>query len=245
MFSLGPVAARLRIAPSALEIINRQVRYQLLLLAIAAAVLLVLYIWVPASLAQYATVGTLAAPAAAVPWMGIAPGDDWINVGASLSCVATAATALFVIGAVRRTGGWRRDVWRYLPWVLAFAVTNALSEEIVFRLAVIAPLAGQVDTATILLLSAIAFGLPHVRGMPNGAIGVAMAGVLGWVLAKSVMETHGLFWAVWIHFLQDVVIFTGLVHAALPFEARPTRTGDARATRTDSAVPASPDGCVA
>jgi len=42
--------------------------------------------------------------------------------------------------------------------------------------------------------------------MPNGVIGAFLAGVLGYVLAKSVDETQGIFWAWAIHFLQDVVI---------------------------------------
>ena len=42
--------------------------------------------------------------------------------------------------------------------------------------------------------------------MPNGIIGVTMAGILGFVLAKSMYETHGFFWAWTIHFLQDILI---------------------------------------
>jgi len=35
-----------------------------------------------------------------------------------------------------------------------------------------------------------------------------MAGFLGWLLARSVVDTRGMFWAWFLHFLQDVVIFT-------------------------------------
>jgi hypothetical protein len=42
--------------------------------------------------------------------------------------------------------------------------------------------------------------------MPSGIIGATMAGVLGLVLAKSLYETNGFFWAWSIHFLQDVII---------------------------------------
>lgn len=45
----------------------------------------------------------------------------------------------------------------------------------------------------------------------NGVIGILMAGVLGWLMMKSVMETQGIFWAWSIHFLQDVVIFSALI----------------------------------
>ena len=33
---------------------------------------------------------------------------------------------------------------------------------------------------------------------------------MGWLLGKAMVETRGLFWAWWIHFLSDVVIFTFL-----------------------------------
>jgi len=33
---------------------------------------------------------------------------------------------------------------------------------------------------------------------------------LGWLLAKSIAETEGMFWAWFIHFLQDLIIFGGL-----------------------------------
>jgi len=38
-----------------------------------------------------------------------------------------------------------------------------------------------------------------------------MAGFLGWLLARSVVDTRGVFWAWFLHFLQDVVIFTAVV----------------------------------
>jgi hypothetical protein len=34
------------------------------------------------------------------------------------------------------------------------------------------------------------------------------------LLAKSVVETNGIFWAWFIHFLQDIVIFSAFVMAA-------------------------------
>jgi hypothetical protein len=34
-----------------------------------------------------------------------------------------------------------------------------------------------------------------------------MTGFLAWLLGKSVLETKGLLWAWFIHFLPDVVIF--------------------------------------
>jgi hypothetical protein len=54
---------------------------------------------------------------------------------------------------------------------------------------------------------AYAFGIGHFYGIPYGVIGVLMAGFLGWWLGKSMLETRGLWWAWFIHFVQDVWIF--------------------------------------
>jgi membrane protease YdiL (CAAX protease family) len=62
----------------------------------------------------------------------------------------------------------------------------------------------------IFLISAVIFGLAHIKGMPNGFIGVILAGLLGYILSKSVHETNGIFWAWFIHFLQDVIIIGSL-----------------------------------
>jgi membrane protease YdiL (CAAX protease family) len=61
---------------------------------------------------------------------------------------------------------------------------------------------------TIYVISGLLFGLPHFFfGTPSGLFGVFMSGILGGLLAKSVLETRGLGWAIFIHFLQDIVIF--------------------------------------
>ncbi|HHX23791.1 MAG TPA: CPBP family intramembrane metalloprotease [Thermoanaerobacterales bacterium] len=64
---------------------------------------------------------------------------------------------------------------------------------------------------TILIISAILFGLPHYFGFPNGFMGVLMSGVLGYILCKATIETKGLSIAWAIHFVQDIIIFTALL----------------------------------
>jgi len=60
------------------------------------------------------------------------------------------------------------------------------------------------------------FGDKHFIGIVtnnvlNEILGVIVAGFLGWLLTKSILETKGLFWAWLIHFLQDVIIFSALL----------------------------------
>lgn len=80
--------------------------------------------------------------------------------------------------------------------------------------------------ATIFLVSAAIFGVAHYRGVPFGVPGVFLAGVLGFVLAKSVYETGGFFWAWTIHFVQDVIIITTLfMMHKIEVDGRPTTVG--------------------
>ncbi|WP_310570588.1 hypothetical protein [Gemmatimonas sp.] len=54
------------------------------------------------------------------------------------------------------------------------------------------PLAGTMNPSLVTLLSPMLFGLPHMRGLPSGLVGALMAGALGWLLARSVLETQGI-----------------------------------------------------
>ncbi len=212
--NLSRFAQKLPFSVSRLEYINTQSKYQALLLGVATLVLFAVYFVNEANLSAFLTPGNIAAPAKGVSWLGISEGESWRSLGASLSLFITLATSTFVYLQFRKSIGDLKQLLPYLPWVLLFSLTNSFSEEVVYRLGVIVPLVGSVNTDYILLISAAAFGAPHLRGMPNGIVGALMAGLLGWLLAKSVMETNGMFWAWFIHFLQDIVIFSAFVMAA-------------------------------
>jgi membrane protease YdiL (CAAX protease family) len=99
--------------------------------------------------------------------------------------------------------------WKLLPLVLLFAATNAWSEEIVSRFVIVAGLHGKLSPSVICWISSLIFGVPHFFGTPSGPFGALMAGLMGWLLARSMLETKSLGWALFIHFLQDLVIFGG------------------------------------
>ncbi len=44
-------------------------------------------------------------------------------------------------------------------------------------------------------------------------VGAAASVFMGWILSKAMLETRGLFWAWFIHFLSDVAIFSSLAIA--------------------------------
>jgi uncharacterized protein len=196
------------------EYIKSQSKYQQRLLLAAVFVLCLLQLYAPETLSRFFSIGYLAAPATKVEWLGIAEGETWLSLGLTLSISITAATFSFVYFQFRGKVGRLRHTFSYAGWILLFSASNSFSEEIIFRLGVIVPLYGDVKTSYILLISAVAFGVPHLRGMPNGIIGACMASLLGWILAKSMIETNGFFWACFIHFLQDIVIYSAFVMAA-------------------------------
>lgn len=99
---------------------------------------------------------------------------------------------------------------RFFLWVAVLALMNAFTEEMITRFSVVALLDNLIPLPYVYLASALLFGSVHYFGMPGKIPGVLMAGFLGWLLAKSIGETQGFFWAWLIHFLQDVIIFTGL-----------------------------------
>ena len=99
------------------------------------------------------------------------------------------------------------QLWPILPWALGTAAINAFNEEFQFRCVPLAHLRGVLPLRESMLLTSVFFGVAHYFGQPSGPVGVVMAGMAGWIWAKSMVETRGLGWAFGIHMVQDVVIF--------------------------------------
>lgn len=151
--------------------------------------------------------GQLDAPVEPVRWLGINQPDPWTHFGRVLAIIVTLVTLVFLVIGARPSGS---DVVRALPLlpvVVLFAALNAFNEELPYRAALLSQLLPAVGKQHALLLTAVLFGLGHFYGVPSGLSGVLMAGFFAWLMGKSMVETRGFFWAWFIHFLQDVVIF--------------------------------------
>ncbi len=134
--------------------------------------------------------------------------DDWSIYGPLAAVGFTIGTGMMMSFNVIREHGEINDKFiDLLPLVLLFSATNAWSEEIFSRFVIVSGLSGKLQPATICLISAVIFGAGHIFGTPSGLFGMIASGTLGWVLAKSVVDTKGMTWALIIHFLQDVMIF--------------------------------------
>jgi len=133
---------------------------------------------------------------------------DWKFYGPAIAVSFTLGTTFYMSFSVTsQHGSINESFFGLLPLVLLLSATNAWSEEIFSRFVIVAGLDGKLSPTTICWVSASLFGLAHISGTPSGVSGVLMSGLLGFLLARSVIETRGLGWALFIHFLQDVVIF--------------------------------------
>ncbi|HTF17125.1 MAG TPA: CPBP family intramembrane glutamic endopeptidase [Chryseolinea sp.] len=134
--------------------------------------------------------------------------STWAMLGPALLIIfSLGAIAMMSFNVTANNGTVNETFFLLLPLVLIFAATNAWTEEILSRFILVAGLSGKLPSTTICWISAVIFGFGHVRGTPSGVFGVIITGTLGWLLAKSVIETKSLGWTLLIHFFMDVVIF--------------------------------------
>lgn len=96
---------------------------------------------------------------------------------------------------------------KFLPFIFIAAAINAFNEEFQFRSMILARSENVVGSQMAIYLSAAFFGLQHYFGSPGGPFGVLMAAYLGWISAKSMVETKGFVWAFLIHFVGDFLIY--------------------------------------
>ncbi len=95
----------------------------------------------------------------------------------------------------------------YLPAIVIMAAINAFGEEFQFRSMVLARLESVLGAKQAIWMAAGLFGFMHYFGDPSGFVGVVLAGYLGWIAAKSMIETRSLVWAFLIHFVGDFILY--------------------------------------
>ncbi len=159
--------------------------------------------------------GELNALAAPVGWLGINKPIGWTKLGVFGGLYISLGTLLFLVIGGRPSPDTLLALLPSLPLVVLLAAMNAFSEEFVFRGALLAPLLAAVGRRQGVLLTAVYFGLAHFYGVPYGPVGVVMASLLGWFLGKCMVETKGIVWPWFIHFLQDVMIFSFMAMGAI------------------------------
>lgn len=183
---------------------------QSLRLLVTLAIIAVLFVIKKKASAFFLVKGDTSAPVESAKWLGAKPGERWNTFGRNFAFFISLGTLAFLVLAGRPPLDIVIRAIPFLPAVLLAAALNAFNEEMTYKASFLSVLEGPAGRNQALLLMAAYFGLGHYYGVPYGIIGVLMAGFLGWFLGKSMLETRGLFWAWFIHFWQDVLIFSFL-----------------------------------
>jgi len=155
--------------------------------------------------------GDTSAPLEPVRWLGIKEGATWKKAGWASVIVLSLGLLTFLIAAGRPSLEIIVRALAFLPVILLASAMNAFGEEMNSRGSLLCVLADVIGRRQALWLTTAYFGLAHYYGIPFGVIGVLMAGILGGWLGKSILETRGLGWAWFIHFVQDVCIIAFVV----------------------------------
>lgn len=203
--------ANFTVGNSSRKFIQRQVRYQASFLLLALVVAVVASALAAQGTAQVFGIGTLNSPVQAEAFGFVHTSASWLQVGSLLTLGFGLATGVLVSASLRGVANWP-EFLRTFGWrIIVLSAANALSEELIYRGAIVAAAQGRLEPSQTALLSAVLFALAHVRGQAAGMAVVAGSAVVGWFLAHAVLQTHGLFWAWCAHFTQDVVIFAGFI----------------------------------
>ena len=161
--------------------------------------------------------GQLDAPAERIRWLGMKADEPWTKFGRTFAIIISIVLIVFLVMGIRPSTDQLLKGLPFLPFAIIFAAMNAFNEELTYRSSTLACLQGVLGKQNVLGLTSLLFGLGHFYGVPYGWIGVVMATFLAYILGKSMLETRGFVWAWFIHFLQDIIIFTpmaiGLVTA--------------------------------
>lgn len=158
----------------------------------------------------FLTLGDLTAPIDPVPLLGFPRAATWRRFGLIWGFGIAGALAVVQYAIMRPTAAEFGALLPMAPAIIVYAALNAFSEELTYRAPMLATLEPAVGSRQALWQSAVLFGVAHYFGVPGGLVGAALSVFMGWILGKAMIETRGLFWAWWIHFLSDVVIFAFL-----------------------------------
>lgn len=191
---------------SAGMLVIQAMKFGIALLALAA-----LWVIYRRRSAFYLVKGKLDAAAEPVRWLGIGRDTSWKTLAPVFAAIA-AAVMLVVLSITSLPIAGIEKALPLLPVALLLSATNAISEEISYRSALLAPLAPAIGKNQALWITAVFFGLAHAAGgVPLETLpSVLMTGFLGWVMGKSMLETRGFTWPWFIHFLNDLPVFVFL-----------------------------------
>lgn len=145
---------------------------------------------------------------------GTANSLRWSIAGPVWIVVLAVLTGLAMLGVLPQV----IDLPAALPLLGVAALAAALNsfwEEVAYRAAPLSQLAPVIGASPAVLLLAVWFGLGHFYGgIPSGAAGAVMAGTVGLLFGRAMIESRGLVWPWALHFTADFVIYAVIALAA-------------------------------
>ena len=131
--------------------------------------------------------------------------QPWTVFGRNYAIISVGLLLFFLIPALKPS------LANFTVVLLLFAAVcagmNSFAEEFLYRSALIPQVLPMFGKGATLMLVPAWFGLAHYFGVPNGLTGVLLAGIGGWFFAKSMIETRGMAWAWFLHFLADFTVY--------------------------------------
>lgn len=184
-------------------------------LAVALAMIVILLILGYRRRDFFLALGQLRAPIKPAPLLGFPKPDPWPRFGLQWAVYLAVALGVMQYLSLRPSGDTLLKVIPILPSILFYAALNAFNEELIYRAPMLATLEPVGGSQPALWMAAYFFGIAHYFGTPGGVIGGLASIFMGWILGKGMIETRGLFWTWWIHFLSDIAIFAFVTAALL------------------------------
>jgi membrane protease YdiL (CAAX protease family) len=153
----------------------------------------------------FLTVGNLKAVAEPERWGVPRKPDTWSRFGGRYALIIVTLFLLFMVPALQPSLS-KLSVGLVLFAALC-ALMNAFAEEFLYRAALLPQVLPIFGKGASLILVAAWFGIGHYFGVPTGLAGVILATIGGWIFAKGMVETRGLGWPLFLHFVSDFTVY--------------------------------------
>jgi membrane protease YdiL (CAAX protease family) len=129
-------------------------------------------------------------------------GPRWSSIAPAFALVSALCAWLFV----HFTGAPGQHLWTMIPVAILLAAINAFQEEFLNRNLLVGAVQADFGPVHAIAVSAFIFGIGHWNGLPAGVIGVLMTLALGAATGLAMVQTKGLLWPWFMHFVPDCVL---------------------------------------
>ncbi len=159
----------------------------------------------------YLTVGDLKATAEPEKWGVPRKPEIWLGFSLRYAVIIVTILLIFIVPAVHPSLS-NLSLGLVLFAALS-ALMNAFAEEFLYRSALLPQVLPLFGKGASLILVAAWFGIGHYFGVPTGITGIILTTIGGWVFAKSMVETRGIGWPLFMHFISDFTIYVVILLA--------------------------------